>query len=444
MNKTDLKYGRLLSNFLEYLKNHEKFSQNFTEQQLQQTLALMHICRLEIESVHDIPPLNYTKIMGEMDYTKILDEMQPSFEKYFFICKWFGNRSKCEELFTKVYTDGGMCYTFNSLNITDIYTEDVVQHQNSLKRTLSPLFFQQNKSTNWSLEQGYDENSDLLTFPARVLSSGSTVGLQIYLQSFMQELDYTCNGAVQGFRILLHSPDDVPSVSKHFVRIAMDKEILIAVKPKMITTAQDIAAYDPQKRRCYMNKDRQLKFFKIYTQNNCQRECLTNFTYKECGCVRFSMPRTADMTICGADKIHCYRQAKEKLLLQQFSQGLKNKDLASLPLEAAGCQCMPACTSLDYETELSEGHFDIVNTLEAFGSLEDYKKAYPGGRMSLVMIYFKENEFITSRRSELYGLTELLANFGGVFGLFMGISILSVVEMFYHCTLRLWSNMNRV
>lgn len=56
-------------------------------------------------------------------------------------------------------------------------------------------------------------------------------------------------------------------------------------------------------------------------------------------------------------------------------------------------------------------------------------------------ISFKEKQFITSRRSELYGQTDFLANCGGLLGLFMGVSLLSIVEIIYFCTLRLCCNL---
>lgn len=52
-------------------------------------------------------------------------------------------------------------------------------------------------------------------------------------------------------------------------------------------------------------------------------------------------------------------------------------------------------------------------------------------------IFFKEHQFITSKRSELYGQTDFLANCGGLLGLFMGVSCLSIIEVIYYFTLRL-------
>lgn len=58
-------------------------------------------------------------------------------------------------------------------------------------------------------------------------------------------------------------------------------------------------------------------------------------------------------------------------------------------------------------------------------------------------IFFKDKQFITSKRSELYGPTDFIANCGGLLGLFMGVSLLSVVEIVYHFTLRVCCNLRK-
>lgn len=67
--------------------------------------------------------------------------------------------------------------------------------------------------------------------------------------------------------------------------------------------------------------------------------------------------------------------------------------------------------------------------------------------MARLGVYYKESQFITSRRSELYGLTDFLANCGGLLGLCMGVSLLSLVELLYFCLVRpvvLWRNQKTV
>jgi Amiloride-sensitive sodium channel len=55
-------------------------------------------------------------------------------------------------------------------------------------------------------------------------------------------------------------------------------------------------------------------------------------------------------------------------------------------------------------------------------------------------VVMRENEFIALRRSQLYGTTEFLANCGGLLGLFLGFSIVSILELVYFCTIRLFCN----
>jgi Amiloride-sensitive sodium channel len=47
---------------------------------------------------------------------------------------------------------------------------------------------------------------------------------------------------------------------------------------------------------------------------------------------------------------------------------------------------------------------------------------------------------MTSQRSELYGKTDFLANCGGLMGLFLGVSVISLLEIVYFCSIRVCFN----
>lgn len=433
---SDMNFGQMLASLKSSIKNENAFKSqqiNATDDELQEFLTLLHICNTQI--IDDGIP----RIVPEpIDYIQVLNRMLPNFKRHFYYCKWFSHFGECNQLFTKTYTEEGICFTFNGLNASDLYRKNTFQYQKLGFEDTAKYSFTLNRTLSWTLENGYAGDRSVRTYPARVLSAGTRAGLFIALQSFKQEVDYACRGPVQGYKVLLHSPNDVPLVSKQFIRIPMGKEILIAVKPNMITTSSGISEYHPHRRQCFLNGERYLKFFKIYTQNNCELECLTNFTYNKCGCVKFSMPRTMDMPVCGEDKIYCYDRAEDDLLFKEFNEGLKTTDFNYRG--ETECNCMPACTSLVYNTEISQANFDLEDMLNAAGDTE-FQQEFPGSQMSRLTIYFKENQFITSKRSELYGVTDFLANCGGIFGLFMGFSILSMVEMLYYASLRFWSNM---
>lgn len=149
------------------------------------------------------------------------------------------------------------------------------------------------QATYWNLEDGYfgQGESDLNEYPYRMPNAGIQAGVFLVLQTYQKDLDYLCRGPIQGFKITLHSPNEVPQVSKYFYRVPLDQEVSISVQPQMITTKDPhLRKYSSELRGCYFNSDRPLKFFKTYNQRNCELECVANFTLEQCGCVGLSMP----------------------------------------------------------------------------------------------------------------------------------------------------------
>lgn len=111
------------------------------------------------------------------------------------------------------------------------------------------------------------------------------------LRAYDKDLDFICRGPVQGFKLLLHQPGEIPRVSLQYFRAPLDQEVIVAIKPDMMTTSDSLRSYHPQRRQCYFAGERLLRFYKIYTQQNCEIECLANFTLEYCKCVAFHMPR---------------------------------------------------------------------------------------------------------------------------------------------------------
>jgi hypothetical protein len=74
----------------------------------------------------------------------------------------------------------------------------------------------------------------------------------------------------------------------------------------------------------------------------------------------------------------------------------------------------------------------FLNSLHPFSvHLTDYMT------IASLKVFFKDNEFVPLKRFQLYGTVDFLANCGGLLGLFVGVSVLSIVEIFYYFILRL-------
>lgn len=159
-------------------------------------------------------------------------------------------------------------------------------------RMASELKLAQNQPniSHWSFENGYDDTVSESDYPFRVFNAKEKTALLIMSRVFEEDLDYLCRGTHQGFKVILHTPGQALKMSRHSFRVPLSDDVMISIKPKLITTSDELRRYPPKQRQCYFDSERQLGFFKIYTQHNCEVECLSNFTATECGCVKFSMP----------------------------------------------------------------------------------------------------------------------------------------------------------
>jgi acid-sensing ion channel, other len=72
-----------------------------------------------------------------------------------------------------------------------------------------------------------------------------------------------------------------------------------------------------------------------------------------------------------------------------------------------------------------------------------FLSAFRGKDEVVLNFRFKDNEFVQQRRYQPFTFVEFLAQSGGLLGLFVGASALSVVELFYFFLMRNVSNLIR-
>ncbi|CAB3234043.1 unnamed protein product [Arctia plantaginis] len=168
--------------------------------------------------------------------------VSPNLTEVFFGCKWKDIPSQnCSDLFSPILTEEGLCYTFNTLGAEEMFRTENLHGD-------YPYLEHENTAESWSLEEGYELGTPIETYPHRGSGYGVKSGLTFLLKAKEVDLDYLCRGPVQGFKILLHNPAELPRLSQQYFRSPLSQEVVVAVKPKMMTTSEGLRPYEPTRK----------------------------------------------------------------------------------------------------------------------------------------------------------------------------------------------------
>lgn len=167
-----------------------------------------------------------------------------------------------------------------------------------------------------------------------------------------KELKNFCDVRRNSYLAIFHPPNEVPTMfhTKNFVELQYTKELLISTD--LTTSDESLKSFEPEERNCYYENERELRFFKSYSQVHCEYECMINFTMEMCKCVKFSMPRSNDMKTCLNDDVPCYNNLMIDWPKNYFNFH-RSQDISKFP-----CNCMETCTKLSYKI-INERNFHI-------------------------------------------------------------------------------------
>ncbi|XP_012136271.1 pickpocket protein 28 isoform X2 [Megachile rotundata] len=341
------------------------------------------------------------------------------------LCKWHGNITDCEKLFNPTMTDEGICCNFNSVHKKYLFYNP--RDWSDLNITFPYT------SIDWTPETGYDSNVAVDSIPWRPYGAGQFYGLTLVLDADVAEY-YCSSTASVGFKMLLHNPVETPKIAEFAFSVTPGEETRVIIAPRISTASKSITSVPQRKRKCFFTFERKLRYYRTYTQRNCVLECEANFTQKICHCVQYYMPKSSNTPICEKKDDNCATNARRAMEVKLYDDdtGITTLNVSETP----SCNCYPGCFEINYNVEISQSKLE-----PSFAIAENYvkkDKKYFTENMAVVHLFFVESQFTKYVKNELIGFTEFLSSTGGLLGLFMGFSFLSLVEVIYFATLRLW------
>ncbi|CAG9811156.1 unnamed protein product [Chironomus riparius] len=311
-----------------------------------------------------------------------------------FVFYWIDEK---RQYVTEIVTQWGLCFTYNIGFSHDVLhinsTSDDFHFQASSKEDIMP-----------SYQSTYLYETPPKDLPQTI--STSKAGLWVGISLAYADKDRIAKNTFKAYTVLLHDPFELPSANSKIIQLNVKYQTTIQVNPQQNSIDESLMDYEPVERNCFMENEKVLKFFKVYTKNNCENECLTDFMLSRCGCVEFFMIRNSSTRICSANEQSCYKKAAEDFEEQK-----------------SFCECFQPCEYINYKFEKQEYGFTHLEALLPHLTI--------GFRLQ-----YKEDVFPRLIRKTQFTIVDFLAFVGGILGLFAGISILSFVELIYWFTVR--------
>ena len=187
-------------------------------------------------------------------------------------CMWKGRAMPCSAIFKKVATDVGICCAFNmeeadKLFVTSRYTTIITNLQEEEKKLAFPSIL----DTDW-----YTTKNEPIS------QAGTTMGLTIILDAHTDKItESTVDSDLLGFEAVVIPPGDFPITSINQFYIKPGQSNSVAMTAIKLKADEDIRDITPKKRNCYFQDETEnVKLHLKYSQSNCLIECSLRYVQK--------------------------------------------------------------------------------------------------------------------------------------------------------------------
>ncbi|XP_017148945.1 pickpocket protein 28 [Drosophila miranda] len=330
-------------------------------------------------------------------------------------CRFNAVEHNCSHLFQPLLTDEGLCCVFNFQPPEFLYKPFSKSKRNL---TMKNGF----EAVKWNPETGYPDKLPAKYYPATAIGTGITLGFSAVLDAQMSE--YYCSSTNgPGFKVYFHNPTEVPVVKEAGLITAIGYETNYRMEVVRAEAVPAIRSISRDGRQCLFGNEKELIFYKTYSRLNCEHECMAGYLYESCACIPFDYPQIySNATMCGMKDTLCLRRAQQAAIRPEWVKCRQ--------------QCLPSCFDLSYLASgfsfpLATSKFQLANPL-----VESMNKSYLRENIAVINVYYRESVYYGNMKNAYVGLTEFLSNIGGVMGLFMGFSVISLAEIFYFLLLK--------
>ncbi|XP_055914778.1 pickpocket protein 28-like [Eupeodes corollae] len=399
---------------LEYARNiselHKDLDENVLLERFELFGGLFDSSGFDIDNAYDLQVFLDTTLSikpGFFDIYELLIKLAPKCEELLRKCSWAGKIYPCEELFRREVTPEGFCCLFN---------------YNRLGRKINETFIKY-----------------LDVF-------GKDMGLKVLLNTSLDDNFYsqrsTTGFIVQIFNSIFY-PDILTGEMSEFP-VSPNTDVLLPLQINFQITDDEVRNYKVGQRRCYFADELPKEYGMQYSQPECLLKCKLQNIQSLCNCIPFYTPRDfiePPVSYCNLANLECLSRYKVTWTsYRPMEDSVESQQEMEYALTCGSCQ--PLCNMLEYEYQLDKSDFDpenIIFELDDFlhneTQLED---------TSLLRIFHATPYCAQYKKQLIYSNNGLLANVGGILGISIGCSLMSLIEIAYYTTIKSFKYLKRL
>ncbi|XP_076826730.1 acid-sensing ion channel 1C isoform X2 [Brachyhypopomus gauderio] len=302
----------------------------------------------------------------QLNTTEMISRVGHQLKDMLLECKFSGKICTSKN-FSTIYTRYGKCYTFNS---------------------------------------GVD-GTPLLT----MLKGGTGNGLEIMLDIQQDEYlpvwgDTDETSYEAGIKVQIHSQDEPPFIDQLGFGVAPGFQTFVSCQQQRIQ-------YLPPPWGDCRSTPLVSDYFPTYSITACRIECETQYLLDICNCRMVHMPGTS--TVCTPEQ---YKECADPAL-----DYLVEKD-------SKVCVCQTPCNMTRYGKELSMVKIPSKGSVKYLAKKFNKTEQYIGENILVLDIFFEALNYEKIEQKKAYEVAGLLGDIGGQMGLFIGASVLTILEIF--------------
>ncbi|XP_023695729.1 acid-sensing ion channel 4-A isoform X1 [Paramormyrops kingsleyae] len=209
-----------------------------------------------------------------------------------------------------------------------------------------------------------------------------------------------------GIRVQIHSQDEPPYIHQLGFGVSPGFQTFVSCQEQRLT-------YLPQPwGNCRTGAGELIPGYDTYSISACRLHCETSAVLQACNCRMVHMPGNA--TICPPNKTNCVDNALVSLLKKPSDS----------------CPCETPCNLTRYGKELSMVKIPSRGSARYLSRKYSKSEDYIRDNFLVLDIFFEALNYETIEQKKAYDVAGLLGDIGGQMGLFIGASVLTVLEIF--------------